>query len=357
MLGVLVCVLATFAQQSTPRIQDRTEKNSDDQGSTIRVDTDLILLDVSVKGSDGRSIMGLRKEDFEVFEDGVKQQVALFSTSDVPLNIVLILDTSGSTEKDVSLMRRAAKRFLEEIRPKDRIALVSFSQSVQLLSNFTADRNRLDYALGEMEPGSGTALYDTLVVTLNDLLRRVDGRKALVVLTDGVDSFGNSSFRQVVPLVDKSRATLYFLELDSEAETLSRLLLDCENDRHFKLSRKQMRKYGEHYEKNTDWWRNTDYCALTSDQRRLLTGKLYELAHDELKELADRSGGRVYPVKGNNELSGIFSQIATELRTLYSIGYYSTNDKRDGKWRALQVAITGKNITAMTKPGYRAPMD
>lgn len=357
MLGVLICVIASFAQQSAPRLQDKSEKSDDQQGSTIRVDTDLILLDVSVKGSDGRTIAGLRKEDFEILEDGVKQQVALFSTTDVPLNLVLILDTSGSTEKDVSLMRRAAKRFLEEIRPKDRVALVAFSQSVQLLSNFTADRNRLDHALGEMEPGNGTALYDTLVVTLNDLLRRVEGRKAIVVLTDGVDSFGQSTFGQVVPLVDKSRATLYFLELDSEKETLARLLLDCENDKHFKLSRKQMRKYGEHYEKTNPWWRDADYCALSADQRRLLTDKLYELAHDELKELADRSGGHVYPVGGNNELSGIFSQIAAELRTLYSIGYYSTNDKRDGKWRALQVAVVGKNITAMTKPGYRAPMD
>lgn len=356
MLGVLVCVFSSFAQQGTPRIQDRSEK-SDDQSSTIRVDTDLILLDVSVKGSDGRSIVGLRKEDFEVLEDGVKQQVALFSTSDVPLNIVLILDTSGSTEKDISLMRRAAKRFLEEIRPKDRVALVSFSQSVQLLSNFTADRKRLEYGLSEMEPGSGTALYDTLVVTLNDLLRRVEGRKALVILTDGVDSYGQSTFNQVAPLVDKSRATLYFLELDSEADTLSRLLLDCENDRHFKLSRKQMRKYGERYEKGADWWRDADYCSLSPDQRRQMTRKLYELGHDELKELSDRSGGRVYPVAGNNELSAIFSQIAAELRMLYSIGYYSTNDKRDGKWRALQVEVIGKNITAMTKPGYRAPMD
>lgn len=356
MLGVLVCVLATFAQQSPPRIQDKSEK-SDDQSSAIRVDTDLVLIDVSVKGPDGRSIVGLKKEDFSVFEDGAQQQVALFSTADVPLSIVLILDTSGSTQKDISLIRRAAKRFLQEIRPQDRVAIVSFHQDVQLLSNFSADRNRLDRALGEMEPGSGTALYDTLVVSLQDLLRRVEGRKALVVLTDGVDSYGSNGFPQVVPLVEKSRASLYFLELDTQADTIERLLLDCENDKHFKLSKKQMRKYAEIYENGSDWWRDADYCKLPEDRRRQLTERLYGVAHEELKELSDRSGGRVYPVAGTNELSGIFSQIAAELRTLYSIGYYSTNDKRDGKWRSLKVDVTGKSITAVTKPGYRAPID
>ena len=345
---LLLCFALTAVAQKTDRNEDP---------GTIRVDTDLVLIDVAVKGREGNSITGLKRDDFAVFEDGVKQQVALFTTTDVPLNIVLMIDTSGSTRNDITLMRRAARRFLEEIRPQDKVSIIGFHQTIQLLAGFTANRNTLEHALSKLEPGSGTALYDALIITIQDLLRRVEGRKALVILSDGVDSFGTYSYSQVVPLVEKSQASLYFLELDTEPFTVERLLLNCEDDQHFKLSRKQMRKYGEKYESGEVWWRTADYCDLPTDRRRQAATRLYEMAHAELSELADRTGGRVYPVNNNRELSGIFSQIAAELRTLYSIGYYSSNDKRDGKWRRLRVDVGKDGVAAITKPGYRAPID
>ncbi len=340
-VGLFLCLAASAVAQKTDRNEDP---------GTIRVDTDLVLIDVAVKGRDGSSITGLKRDDFAVFEDGVKQQVALFTTTDVPLHIVLMLDTSGSTRNDITLMRRAARRFLEEIRPQDKVSIIGFHQTIQLLAGFTANRDTLEHALGKLEAGSGTALYDALIITIQDLLRRVEGRKALVILSDGVDSFGTYTYNQVVPLVEKSQASLYFLELETEAFTVERLLLNCEDDRHFKLSRKQMRKYAEKYETGSPWWNTADYCELPTDRRRKLATRLYELAHAELGELADRTGGRVYPVNDNRELSGIFSQIAAELRTLYSIGYYSSNDKRDGRWRELRVDVRKDGLAAVTSP-------
>lgn len=355
MLIFLTCIAVSGRSQSPS--QNRADKR-DDQSGTIRVDTDLVLVDVKViDRGDGRTVTGLRVDEFNVYEDGKRQQIALFSAADVPLSLALVIDTSGSTAGEMGLIRKAARRFLDELRPKDRVAVVAFSQEIELLSDLTSDRRKLERALEDLKPGSGTAFYDALVVTVEDVLKRAEGRKAVVMMTDGVDSIGHFTYKQIMTEVERSQAPLYFLELDTAAFTEERLLLDCNEDRHFRLSRKQLRKYGERFDPNALWWLSQDYCRLARDQKQLISRRLYEIAHQELSEIADRTGGHAYPVKGLKELGNIYTLIAAELRTQYSIGYYPSNEKHDGKWRSLRVEVKGGTLSVQTKPGYRAPLD
>ena len=316
------------------------------------------MVDVKVTSrTDGKPVTGLLPQDFAIYEDGKQQQIALFSQNEVPLSLALVIDTSGSTQNEVGLMRKAARRFLDELKPKDRIGIIGFSQDIELLADLTSDRGRLEMALENLRAGSGTALYDTLVLTVEDLLKKVDGRKAAVIMTDGVDSIGQFTYPRALNVLERSLASFYFLELDTRAFTEPRLLLDCADDRHFKLSRKQLTKYGERFDKDSLWWVRQEYCTLAKEQRGQVTRRLYELAHEELAEMATRTGGRVYPVQGLKELSGVYSRIAGELRIQYSVGYYPTNEKRDGRWRSLQVEVKGGGHVAQTKPGYRAPLN
>lgn len=349
------CALAVRAQEPA---SPASPEQKDDRASTIRVDTDFVLFDVKVLDRRGGGVArGLKAEDFAIYEDGVKQQIALFSASEAPLSLALVLDTSGSTESEVGLIRNAARRFLNQLRPQDRVAILSFHQEVELLAHLTADRRRLERAISNIEGGRGTSFYDALMLTAEEVLKKAEGRKAIVVLTDGVDSFGFSTYPHVLPVLEKARASVYFLEIDTLDFTEPRMLLECTERRHFRLSAKQLKKYVERFKPREDAWQYRDWCLLPPDQKREVNRRLYELAGAELREMAARTGGRVYPVGALSDLDRFYVQLAEELRAQYSIGYYPTNEKRDGKWRALRVEMRQRSWVAETRPGYRAPVE
>lgn len=338
--------------------EQQKPQQKDDQAATLRVDTDLVSLDVAVTDRAGKQpATGLRAADFVVYEDGVRQQVVSFAAADVPFNLVLLIDTSGSTRDDVALMRRAAQRFLAELRPKDRVALIQFNKEVELLEDLTAERAKIEDALRLLKPGSGTSFYDALHLTIDEVLKKVEGRKAVVALTDGVDSYGHLTFERVMPELEKTNASVYFLELDTEAFTEAGMLRDCLNDNHFEFSRKQLKKYHQEQPRNNVVADGEDHCLLSRMERMQINRRLYETARRELREMADKSGGRVYPVKQVQQLDAVYAQIAAELRTQYSLAYYPSNEKHDGKWRTVRVEIKPPGFAARTRPGYRAPRD
>jgi VWFA-related protein len=339
--------------------QDKQDRqNKKDEMETIRIDTDLVSVDVIVTDRAGaRSDAVLKASDFTVYEDGVRQKIASFSATDVPFNLVLLIDTSGSTRDDVGLMRRAARRFLDELRPQDRIAVIQFNRQVELLEDLTSDRAKIEESLNLLKPGTGTSFYDALQLTIDEVLKKVEGRKAVIALTDGVDSFGYSTFDQILPLLERSNASVYFLELDTEEFTGAGMARDCANENHFEFSRKQLKKYRQEYAKDALELEVQTHCQLSRTERMQINRRLYESARRELREMANKTGGRVYPVKDAKELEPAYAQIAAELRTQYSIAYYPSNEKHDGKWRALRVVINRPGFVARTRPGYRAPSD
>lgn len=327
-----------------------------DDAATLRVDTDLVSLEVTVTDRAGKQpATNLRAADFVVYEDGVRQQLVSFAATDVPFNLVLLIDTSGSTRDDIALMRRAAQRFLAELRPKDRVALIQFNKQVELLEDLTTERAKIEDALRLLKPGSGTSFYDAMHLTIDEVLKKVDGRKAIVALTDGVDSYGHLTFERVLPALEQTNATTYFLELDTEAFTEAGLLRDCLNDNHFEFSQKQLNKYHQAESRSNVVTKGEEHCLLSRMERMQINRRLYETARRELRELADKSGGRVYPVKQVQQLDAVYAQIAAELRTQYSLAYYPTNERHDGKWRTVRVEIKPPGLAARTRPGYRAP--
>lgn len=352
-LSICACQSQTVAQE-----QQAQQGKKEEQTPTIRVDTDLVSIDVSVTDRSGnRSASGLRAEDFNVFEDGVRQKITNFSTTDVPFKVVLLIDTSGSTRNEITVMRQAARRFLDELRPQDQIAVIQFNREVELIQDLTTDRLKIENALNLLKPGSGTTFYDALTLTIDEVLKKIDGRKAVIALTDGVDSYGHHTFDQVLPSLEKAGASLYFLELDTEAFTEAGIMRDCNDNRHFEFSRKQLRKY---YKEGIEGASEADYedhCSLAKLERMTINRRLYQIARQEMREMASKTGGRIYPVKEVIQLEPAYSQIAAELRTQYSIGYYPINEKHDGKWRSLRVEIKRSGLVANSKPGYRAPLD
>jgi VWFA-related protein len=353
-LALTVFVPHLAAQEA----QDRERQDKQSEMGTIRLNTDLVTVDAIVTDRDGNRISGvLKASDFVIYEDGVRQAINSFSATDAPFNLVLLLDTSGSASHEVELMRRAALRFLDELRPRDRVAVIQFSKEVELLKDLTSERAEIEEALRLLKPGTGTSFYDSLKLAIDEVFKEVEGRKAIVALTDGVDSFGYTTFRQILTEIESLNVLTYFLELDTEVFTQAGMTRDCSDESHFEFSRKQFEKYLTEYGKGVIMSENQPHCRLSREERVQVNRRLYESARRELREMADKTGGRVYPVKDLKQLEPAYSQIAAELRTFYSMSYYPTNEKHNGKWRTLRVKLNRPGLVAKTRPGYRAPLD
>ena len=339
------------------------------QEPVVRVETDLVSIDVRVaEERSGRAQEGLTVEDFAVFEDGVRQKIVSFEGSDAPLHLALLIDTSGSTREELTTLRRAAGQFFVLLRPQDRLALVQFQREVELLRDLTADRNRLQAGLQLLRPGSGTSFYDALELATEEILGAVKGRKAILALTDGVDSYGHLQYEEILPTLEEGGVTVYALEVETERFTEAGMRRDCRAPSHFEFSGKQLRKYlseekkSRGGEKPAAFSAETPHCRLTDAERVAINRQLYRMARRELRELTKQTGGRVLPagLAGSSggtepllELADAYRQIAEELRTVYTLAYYPRNERRDGAWRSLRVEVNQPGLTARTRPGYR----
>jgi VWFA-related protein len=351
-LGLLLSFAPGWAQEK------KQDPKKEEEMATLRVDTDLVTLEVAVTDRDGkRSNTGLRPEDFVIYEDGVRQKIASFQTAEVPFNLVLLIDTSGSTRDDVGLIRRAALRFLDELRPQDRVAVIQFNKQIELLKDLTSDHAKIEEALALLSPGTGTSFYDALQLTIDDVLGKVEGRKAVIALTDGVDSFGYQTYEEILPLLEKDNTSLYFLELDTESFTEAGMKRDCTDESHFEFSQKQLVKFFKDHGRAGAASYLMGHCTIPAPDRAQINHLLYASARRELREVADKTGGRVHPVKLLQQLDSVYSQIATELHTVYSVAYYPSNEKHDGKWRRIKVDVKRPGFTVRTRSGYRAPLD
>jgi Ca-activated chloride channel homolog len=357
-LFVCLTSAAFVSPLAAQEAQDKEKQGKQNDIGTIRLNTDLVTVDAIVTDRNGdRITAALRPSDFTIYEDGVRQTINSFSATDAPFNLVLLLDTSSSARDEIDLMRGAALRFLDELRPRDRVAVIQFSKEVELLKDLTSDRAEVEEALRLLKPGTGTSFYDSLKLAIDEVFKGVEGRKAVVALTDGVDSFGYTTFEQILTEIESSNVLTYFLELDTEEFTQAGMTRDCSDESHFEFSRKQFKKYMTEYGKGAVMSENRPHCTLSRLERMEINRRLYESARRELREMANKTGGRVYPVKDLRQLEPAYSQIAAELRTYYSMSYYPTNEKHNGKWRTLRVKVNRPGLVAKTRPGYRAPLE
>ena len=357
--------------EQPPEQKKTTSEDEVDEGDVVRVDTQLVSVPVVVTDSSGRPLPGLKPENFRVVEDGEPQTIANFGTTETPFEIALLLDTSGSTRDDVALIRSAANSFIEALRPGDRVGIVAFNQAqtraeqmaaVEVLTPLTDDREQLRAAIENLGASQGTPYYDALQRIADNIFRdppadEMRGRRAVVALTDGVDSSSNSDYAAAKLKLSRAGIACYFIQVNTEDFVEDRLMKDCRDDGRLALSRKQLQRYRELFVPRAKAEDFDDFCRMGPFERMSISRELYNLARREMNDLAKVSGGRSFVAATLADARAAFARVAADIGTLYSLGYYPTNKARDGKFRAIKLEVRGLKEKAQVRArdGYYAP--
>ena len=302
----------------------------------VRTETSLVQLNIGVVDPRGRAVTSLSQNDFTVYEDGVKQPILHFEPTYAPFSLVLLLDTSGSTVNFRQQFKQAAWRFLDALAPEDRVAVIQFNAKVKSLAGFSTDRKKTAYAI-EIANGAGeTHFYDALKYTLRELDKEGDKRrKAIVVMTDGLDTQMRNSDRASVAKAQTDEEAI--ASIDAKASSALNAVLTA-------ADRQGVSIYP---------------LALPSgDPKRLplpdpvITG-IYSAARTRLQSLADRTGGRLNEIQRLDQMARLYAEVAAELRALYTVAYQARGDRaRDGKWHAIKIEVDQPELIVRTKPGY-----
>ncbi len=360
-------MLLTVGTCAAVEAQDKKLPRPDDE--VIRVDTELIEVPIVVTDRSGKPILNLKRANFAVAEDGKDQEIAEFGATTAPFEVVLLLDTSGSTRSELQLIQRSALYFIESLRPGDRVSIIAFNTATrdrrsfavgEIVAGLTADRRELRSALERVSTSNGTPYYDSLLDVARKIFHEeprpeVRGRRALVALTDGVDSTSVADFAEARELLEDAGIICYFIKVDTRSYFEENLLGDCEMALRFSAA--QIRRYYRRLGTSSRVETTSDFCQLGDFERLAISKKLYELASEEMNLLAKASGGKVFPVGDISEARGAFKNIADEIGTKYSLAYYSTNEKRDGTYRRITVTLKGLPTGAQVRAreGYTAP--
>jgi VWFA-related protein len=341
------------------------------EGDVVRVDTQLVSVPAIVTDDAGHQLAALHAENFTIFENGQKQTIANFATTEAPFEIALLLDTSGSTRTGLDLIRRAAIAFVGALRSGDRVAVIAFntsregaSASVEVLSKLTSDRKALRRVIDNIGSSNGTPFYDALGRIAAEVFSErprpeVRGRQAIVALTDGVDSSSEAEFSEMRAKLMQSGLACYFIQLNTEEFVEDRLLKDCQEEGRLNLSLKQLQRYRRLFDPRAEPEDYKDFCRLGTFQRMQISRDLYNLARREMNELAKITGGGNFPAASLPEAIGAFAQVAAQIGTQYSLGYYPTNKARDGQFRTIRVELSGVEVKAQVRAreGYYAPKE
>jgi VWFA-related protein len=277
---------------------------------------------------------------------------------------MLMLDISGSTQTDIDLIKRAAKGFLKELRRDDQIAVIVFSRNFQLVASFDDSRRSVETAIEEVastegsierrfNTNTGTSIYDALRFATQDPgFRKIEGRKAIVCMSDGVDSTSKITYRDIAGAVEKSNASTYFLALNTEEAMIEGLTKTSTDPGYINLSPSQIDRYYDEFDSESAD-RRVPRNAIPPQVRAEIAKGLYRIADREMKELGERTGGKVYAVSALTDLEAVYKQVADNLRSQYTLGYYPDNETRDGRWRAIRVEVSreGTNVRARSGTG------
>src|SRR5262245_25678467 len=272
----------------------------------FRVTVDLISLSVTVTDARSRFVTELLQKDFAVYEDGVSQEISVFSQEDLPIRMLLLMDTSASMDEKMTFAQEAAVNFVKTMKTDDLTEVMEFGSKPNTLQPFTADTEKLARAIRMTQAGGTTSLYNALYIALKNLNRRREDirRQAIVVLSDGEDTSSLVSFEQVMELTKDTDVVIYTISLRKPTA------------------------------------------------RR---GKAFSEAEHVLKKLAEETGGQWFFPNEIHELDSVYERISNELKSQYNLGYISKNPKRDGSWRRVVVQTAIPDLVVRTKLGYYAP--
>ena len=323
---IAVLLLPGFSQEQLPK-----------DAQPIRVRVDMVSLPVVVTDKVGRRITDLTKDDFQVFENGVHQEIAGFGATDEPIKVALLLDTSGSTEFKLAIIQNAAISFVNQLHPDDEVAVLSFADDVKLQQDFTINRDRNEYGIKKTRTGECTVMYEAVWLALEEVLKPVQERKALVIFSDGDDTCSHTaSMGETLELAKEAGATIYCVYYNTGQDRYRRSAKSVLGG---SLPPIIM----------------SPYPPITTGTGQGSPSFDYTGGRSYLKSLAENSGGLLFD--GMNNLESAFSEVARELASQYSIGYYSSDERRDGKFRKVQVKLTKPDLVARTKKGYYTKKD
>ncbi len=280
------------------------ECSAQQDDDVVRVNTELVVLNVTVTDKAGEYVPGLRLSDFKVYEDGKELPITVISNFGVhksPFASVVLLDTSGSMESRLSLGRSAVIRFLDGLRPEDVAAVYKFDYKIEQVQDFSSGRDLAPMAFAIKARGM-TTLYDAILEAVNALTARQEARKAIVVLSDGMDTYSKTSSSRALEAAMAIGASIY----------------------------------------------TVDMSAHDTGGRNVQSAMV-------LKSFAEKSGGRFVATPGGPSLRDAFASIARELGHQYTISYRPVNQARDGRWRSLDVKLSRGDLLVRTRKGYRSP--
>jgi len=301
----------------------------------IKVDSSIVRLNVGVADRQGRPITNLSKENFTLYEDGIKQDISRFEPTVAPFSVVLLLDMSGSTLGFREVIRQSAFRFIDALAPEDRVAVIEFNDKTKLLNDFTNKRKSIANSINVASGRGKTQLYKALDFALEKLSKEGKRRKAIIVLTDGIDSNLRDIDRNV-------------LERFNEADLSTAIKPDNSDSLNKVLSK-------------------SDNQAVTIYPLALPTGDpfklaepspvqtaLYSAARARLQMLSERTGGTFNAINQLEDMGKLYATVAANLRSLYSVEYSPLDTKRNGKWRAIKIEVDKGDLISRTRQGYFA---
>ncbi|MCA1623100.1 MAG: VWA domain-containing protein [Acidobacteria bacterium] len=331
--------------------QTNTSTNpSDDLGEVddeiIRVETNLVTIPVSVLDRDGRFISGLLKKDFQIFENGVEQQIDSFASVEQPFTVILLLDVSPSTQYQINEIQDAAIAFVDQLRRDDKVMVIAFDQKVQILSPATNNRAVLRNAILRADFGEGTSLYDTVDYVIRQQLRQIEGRKAVVLFTDGVDTTSRrANYQTTVKEAEEVDALFYPIRYDTYDS-----MAGNSGGTSYPSSRRRSGNVGI-----------GDLIGIILGGNVQMGGgggvagssrAEYEMGRRYLEDLARNSGGRTFEGSTISNLDAAFSGIAEELRRQYSLRYYPEAVGQKGERRQIRVRVKRPNLVVRAKNSY-----
>ena len=301
----------------------------------IKIDSLIVRLNVGVVNGKGQPITNLSKENFTVYEDGVKQNISRFEPTVAPFSVVILLDMSGSTLGFRETIRQSAFRFVDALASEDRVAVVEFYEKVNLRNDFTTDRRKIGNSIIAANGRGKTQLYKALDFALEKLSGEGKRRKAVIVLTDGVDTDVRDNDRGFLEKISKSEISSAIKPETSDI--LNRIL------------------------------NKSDAQGVTIYPLALPTGDPFKLAdptpmqiamfsaaRNRLQILADRTGGTLNAINRLEEMGKLYAAVAADLRALYTVEYQPTNSKRDGQWREIKIETSNPELISKTRQGYFA---
>jgi Ca-activated chloride channel family protein len=426
---VLLIAVTSAITQTRPASQ---KPNPPDDVETLKIDTDLVRVPLIATDRAGMYVTDLRKEEFTITEEDVAQEVAFFGKVAAPFHVVLLLDTSSSTRDKLKEIQRAANAFVDQLQPSDRVKVIAFDDKVNDLNEFTSDRDLLHAAINKTKSGDGTKVYDAVEMAMNTI-RRINGRKAIVLFSDGMDWHSDrATFDGTVRSLDEEGVVVYPIRYETRATTEALAREQAETTTPTlptigvirqpapsgttpptfpggdessiptspspKTGPLGLPTAGEILRRRREEERNrypdpnrgpvptgdpTERLPDPNDPNRRgprvpgvpgsnppttdprsrrgpddsITAMLdaaYYKADSYLKQLAEKSGGRLLRADTLGSLPDAFAQIAAELRTQYMLGYYPLNKDRDERYRKIKVSTTRKNVAIRARPGYLA---